>query len=201
MIIVAFEGLDKSGKASASAYLADLLSKDYKVGQMDFHRYNTDIGQIIWKWLRKENDLSQETIELLMAADKVSAKTAFKTLEQSGYDILLLDRYKMSQFAYSIASGVDPHLVGVLQDLIPDPDHTVYLDVTPGVSMARQGKHGANDRYESDYNLLSEVRDTYLDMFTHEDSEVVTIINGEQPQNLVFQELHERVIPRIKRML
>lgn len=201
MIIIAFEGLDKSGKASACAYLAELLSKDYKVGQMDFHRYNTDIGQIIWKWLRKENDLSQETIELLMAADKVSAKSTFDTLSDSGYDILLLDRYKMSQYAYSIASGVDPHLVNVLQELIPDPDHTVYLDVTPGVSMARQGKHGANDRYESDYNLLSNVRDNYLDVFTHEEEHLVSIIDGEQPQSLVFEELRKQVIPHIKRML
>lgn len=200
MKIIAFEGLDKSGKASSLAHLADLLSKDYKVGQMDFHRYNTDIGQIIMKWLRKENTLSQEAIELLMAADKVAAKSDFLVLEEAGYDFLLLDRYKMSQKVYALASGVDPHLVDTLQSVIPDPDYTIYLDVPPAVSMARRGKHGDNDRYESDFILLENVRKRYLHEYVINEVPSV-IIDGSQPLNLVFEEIEREALPTIIEML
>lgn len=200
MKIIAFEGLDKSGKASSLAHLADILSKDYKVGQMDFHRYNTDIGQIIMKWLRNENTLSQEAIELLMAADKVAAKSDFAVLEEAGYDFLLLDRYKMSQKVYALASDVDPALVDMLQSVIPDPDYTIYLDVPPAVSMARRGKHGDNDRYESDFRLLEEVRKRYLQEYIINEVPSV-IIDGSKPLSLVFEEIETEALPFIIKML
>lgn len=165
MKIIAFEGLDKAGKATLSRKLADYLeTKGYTVGHMDFHRYSTGTGQLIRKFLYGEYNVPQEAIELIMAADKIAATTDFNLLKEEGYDYLILDRYKWSQYVYSRAQDYPEEWANMLQGMIPDADHTVYVDVSPETSMKRQGKHGINDRYESDHDLLSRVRAHYLDL-------------------------------------
>lgn len=169
MKIIAFEGLDKAGKATLSHHLADYLdSKGYKVGHMDFHRYSTPTGQLIRKFLYGEYHVPQQAMELIMAADKIAAVPDFQMLAQEGYDYLILDRYKLSQYVYSQANGVDQDLAIALWNTIPDPDYTIYVDVSPETSMKRQGKHGVNDRYESDHALLSKVRAHYLQYVAEE---------------------------------
>lgn len=178
MKIIAFEGLDKAGKATLSHHLADYLeSKGFKVGHMDFHRYSTPTGQLIKKFLYGEYNVPQQAIELIMAADKVAAIPDFEMLAQEGYDFLILDRYKLSQWVYSQANGIDEKFAYTLFDMIPEPNYTIYVDIYPETSMKRQGKHGVNDRYESDYELLNRVRGYYL-KFVSEEYPIV--LDGEQ---------------------
>lgn len=192
MKIIAFEGLDKAGKATLSHHLANYLeAKDFTVGLMDFHRYSTPTGQLIKKFLYGEYDVPQDAIELIMAADKVAALQDFKMLEQEGYDYLILDRYKLSQYVYSMANNYDADRAHALWEMIPNPDYTFYVDVTPETSMKRQGKHGINDRYESDHALLTRVRDGYLDFV--EDANIF-ILDGEQP----LEEIQAQLIIQVK---
>ena len=116
------------------------------------------------KWLRKEWDVDQETIELIITADKQAQQKWFNELESQGFDFLVLDRYLASQLTYSIANGMDPHWVVQLQKKMRPPDIEIYLDIEPEESMKRKGKYGENDRYESDLQLLTRVRELYLDM-------------------------------------
>lgn len=177
MKIIAFEGLDKAGKATLSHHLADYLeSKGFTVGLMDFHRYSTPTGQLVKKFLYEEYDVPQDAIELIMAADKVAAIPDFKMLKEEGYDYLILDRYKLSQYVYSQANGFNEQFAKTLWDMTPDPDYTIYVDISPETSMTRQGKHGANDRYEKDKDLLARVRAHYLD-YTAENFPIV--LDGE----------------------
>lgn len=196
MKIIAFEGLDKAGKHTLARYYVDyLISQGYKVGFMDFHRYSTPTGKIIKDWLYGEYDADQETIELIMAADKLAAKQDIEFLRSEGYDFLILDRYKWSQYAYSLASGYPKDKAGYLNDMIPSPDFTVYVHVTPETSMSRRGKHGDNDRYESDLHLLYRVRDNYNRLATiHNDTTLV--IEGEQPLEMMKSEFMMKIKQR-----
>lgn len=164
MKIIAIEGLDKSGKHTQSKMIVNYLRQQgYKVEQSEFHRYDTPTGQLIQKWLYKEYDVDQYTIELIMTADKQAQQKWFEELERQGVDFLILDRYIGSQKVYSCASGVDAFWTFVLQQHLRKPDLEIYIDITPEESMKRKGKWGENDRYESDLILLSNVREFYLE--------------------------------------
>lgn len=89
MKIITLEGLDKSGKHSVSIALKEYLKKlGYKVEQSEFHRYDTPTGKIIRQFLYGDYNVSQETIELIMTADKFAQQDWFDELEENGTDFL-----------------------------------------------------------------------------------------------------------------
>ncbi|WP_067923712.1 dTMP kinase [Alicyclobacillus shizuokensis] len=179
MYLIALEGLDKSGKATQVQLLQDRLEKGgKKVTTMDFHRYDTPTGQLIMKWLRREWEVSQETIELIMTADKQAQQENFQRLEQEGYDFLVLDRYTLSQIVYSQAAGIEWLWTLALQSHLRQPDLDIYIDITPEESMRRKGKWGENDRYESDLAFLKRVRENYLSYVDKIHSTSVAIVDG-----------------------
>lgn len=182
MKIIAFEGLDKSGKHTIStAFTVDLQKKGYKAIQSEFHRYDTPTGQLIMKWLTGEWDVDQITIELIMSADKQAQQKWINELEARGYDFLILDRYTLSQAAYSVANGVDSKWLTSVTRYMRKPDIDIVIDIPAEVSMNRKGKHnnGENDKYESDLKLLNKVRDLYLGMSTAYSAPKKFIIDGD----------------------
>jgi dTMP kinase len=165
MKIIAVEGLDKSGKHTAVKFLQEYLTtQGLYVVRSEFHRYDTPTGELIMKWLTGRYDVDQHTIELIMAADKQAQQKWFDELEEEGVDILVLDRYVGSQQVYSYANGVAPTWAAMLQQYMRKPDLELFIDVTAEESMRRKGKHnnGENDRYERDFELLSKVRELFL---------------------------------------
>lgn len=140
------------------------------------------------KWLKKEWDVDQTTIELVMTADKQAQQKWFTELEEQGVDYLILDRYRGSQDVYSRANGIDPEWTASLQKYMRNADIEIFIDIPAEVSMARKGKHnnGENDRYESDLGLLKRVRNLYLQRDNIK-------INGEQS----VEEVHNDIICEI----
>lgn len=169
MKIIVFEGLDKSGKHTASLdFEKQLISQGYLVAKMEFPQYDTPIGQLISDWLHKKLDVDAHTFELLLAADKQSAQTKIQEFKDAGYDYLIMDRYVHSQLAYGSYDN-DISWVEMLIKYTCKPDFVIYMDVSPDESMKRRGQHGDNDRYESDYKRLSNMRDAYNKAFTMTD--------------------------------
>lgn len=180
---------DKSGKAtSIQTIKEELESKGYKVATSEFHRYDTPTGELIMQWLTKQWDVSQKTIELIMAADKQAQQEYFARLEMLGYDYLILDRYIHSQYAYGLATGSELEWLDELLYHVREPNVVIYIDVDAETSMSRKGKHnnGVNDRYEEDKRLLENVRYYYLGLVEEDedgglyDMDVFKI-NGMQP--------------------
>lgn len=166
MKIIVIEGLDKSGKHTQSKLLKKFLeSLGYTVIQSEFHRYDTPTGKLIQQWLYKEWDVDDLTIELIMSADKQAKQRWFTQLEERGVDFLILDRYSASQICYSRTKGIDEEWVFQLQKNFRKPDMEIFIDISPQESMRRKGKHGDNDRYESDLELLRGVRKEYINYF------------------------------------
>jgi dTMP kinase len=209
MKIIALEGLDKSGKHTQAKLLAERLREDgYRVVQSEFHRYDTPTGALIMKWLRQEWDVDQKTIELIMAADKQAQQQWFDSIEEST-DVLILDRYIGSQFAYGISANkmadrslrygeINDWLASLLR-YIRQPDKTILIDIPPAVSMARKGKHnnGENDRYESDLALLTAVREQYFRFLEDQSSYRQAFVSGQES----IEEIHRSIYLEVKRML
>lgn len=169
MRIIEIEGLDKSGKFTQTKLLAEYLrSLGYKVVQSEFHRYDTPTGKLIRDYLYKTYEANDKTIELIMTADKVAQQDWFEQLKTEGVDFLILDRYVGSQTSYALAKGLPIDFVQTLASLVVQPNLSIMLDISPELSMSRKGKHGENDRYESDRVFLTRVREQYFTYFSWE---------------------------------
>lgn len=192
MQIVAIEGLDKSGKATQAKMLKEALEKiGLKVVQSEFHRYDTPTGKMIQDWLYKRYDVDQATIELIMAADKQAQQKWFASLEEDQVDVLILDRYVTSQRTYGHVSGSSHHWIEALIKQCRKPDIEILIELPPIESMNRKGKHGDNDRYESDLQFLRNVQLTYWGHFANRTD---CIVDG----LLSVEKVHEQIMNVIK---
>lgn len=186
MHIIAIEGLDKAGKHTASNILHEYFtSKGLCVEQMSFPNYETPAGMLIQKWLKGDLLADEKTFELLQAVDKQHAQTFIQECERQGVEVLLIDRYVHTEWAYGAYEN-DERWLSELTRYMRLPDAVLYLDVEPEVSMHRRGKYGDNDYYESDLERLRYTRDEYFCLFNEKRGDIDTqIIDANQPQLIV----------------
>ena len=185
--VISFEGLDKSGKHSAMDFVGELLEqKGYSVYKLSFPQYDTEIGQVIRKYLTNQIELTPKAFELLLAADKVNCTDKLKALLEQ-YDFILIDRYVHSQVAYGLQNATFGYLSILLTGVV-FPDHVIYMDVDVNTSMSRQGEHGDNDKYESNAELLKAVKGNY-DMMYYMKKDLFARVNA----NESFEQVNARL--------
>jgi dTMP kinase len=159
-LLIAFEGLDQSGKQTQAEMLCRRLAEDGCLARLvSFPDYQTPIGAEIGRALRGEREYGPEVMQLLYIANRYEWKDEIVRAQESG-TILVCDRYLASSVAYGEAQGLDPGWLIDVQKHLPQPDMTFLLDIPPSVSAQR--KAGDRDRYERDLALLARVRDSYV---------------------------------------
>ena len=159
-LLVAFEGLDQSGKQTQAELLRDrLISNGRRVRLLSFPDYQTVIGGEIGRALRGERNYTADVMQLLYVANRYEFKDEILRVTESG-TIILCDRYLASSVAYGEAQGLDAEWLTDIQKYLPQPDITILLDIAPEVSATR--KTSDRDKYERDLSLLSRVRSSYL---------------------------------------
>src|SRR5687767_5454834 len=159
-LLVAFEGLDQSGKQTQAELLRDrLVAAGRLVRLLSFPAYETSIGAEIGRALRGERDYGADVMQLLYVANRYEYKK--KILDDiDAAAILVCDRYLASSVAYGEAQGLDGAWLREIQKYLPQPDITFLLDIPPEVSARRKTQD--RDKYERDLALLGRVRDSYI---------------------------------------
>jgi dTMP kinase len=159
-LLIAFEGLDQSGKQTQAELLRDrLASASRSVRLLSFPDYETVIGAEIGRALRGERDYSADVMQLLYVANRYEYKGEILRAKEAG-TILVCDRYLASSVAYGEAHGLDAAWLLEIQKYLPQPDITFLLDIAPEISARR--KTADRDKYERDLALLGRVRESYL---------------------------------------
>lgn len=159
-LLIAFEGLDQSGKQTQAELLRDRLTAGGRsVRLLSFPDYQTAIGTEIGRGLRGERDYGPDVMQLLYVANRYERKPEVVREKQAG-TILVCDRYLASSIAYGEAHGLDAAWLTDMQKHLPQPDITFLLDIPPEVSARRKTED--RDKYERDLSLLARVRDSYL---------------------------------------
>lgn len=159
-LLLAFEGLDQSGKQTQAETLRDrLIAARHPVRLLSFPAYDTPIGMEIGRALGGEREYSPEVMQLLYVANRYEWKPEIEMERERG-TIVICDRYVASSIAYGEAQGLDAVWLHDVQRHLPQPDLTLLLDIAPEVSARR--KTVDRDRYERDLRLLERVRDSYL---------------------------------------
>lgn len=159
-LLIAFEGLDQSGKQTQAERLRDhLIEKGRTVRLLSFPDYSTPIGHEIALALRGERPFGADVMQLLYVANRHELKGEI-TRELSEGRVIVCDRYLASSVAYGEAQGLDGDWLREIQRFLPKPDVTILLDIAPETSATR--KTADRDKYERDLALLSRVRASYL---------------------------------------
>ncbi len=159
-LLIAFEGLDQSGKQTQAEMLRDRLTAAGRtVRLLSFPDYATVIGAEIGRALRGERDYGADVMQLLYVANRYEYKKKILDDIDAGI-ILVCDRYLASSVAYGEAQGLDGAWLRDIQKYLPQPDVTFLLDIPPDVSARRKTQD--RDKYERDLALLGRVRDSYI---------------------------------------
>lgn len=191
-MLIAFEGLDQSGKETQSKRLRAHFEQDgLTVHSLSFPDYDTPIGREIGKALAGERDFGADVMQLLYVANRFEYKPRLDAWLAAG-DLVVCDRYRASSVAYGEAQGLDPAWLEEIQRHLPVPTITVLLDIAPETAVTR--KAAGRDRYERDLALLSRVRASYRRQATLHGWVVIDAEQGrDQVGNAVIQAVTSRL--------
>ena len=193
-MLIAFEGLDQSGKETQARLFRDRLRENkIKARLVSFPDYGTAIGEEIARALQGEREYAPEVMQLLYVANRYERKPDLQRWHEAAIT-LLCDRYIASSVAYGEAQGIDPVWLTELQRFLPQPDLTILLDIAPETAASR--KTIGRDRYERDLVLQTQVRKSYLRQAQQSDW---LRVDGEQSTSLVEAAIIEAVGPKLDR--
>ena len=193
-LLIAFEGLDQSGKQTQAERVRDhvaALGRDCRL--LSFPDYTTAIGTEISKALHGEREYGADVMQLMYVANRYERRPDI-TAWLAEAAIVVCDRYLASSIAYGEAQGLDPQWLTDAQRFLPQPDLTILLDIAPEIAVQR--KATGRDRYERDLALLSRVRDSYKRQARRTGW---IVIDGEQSKDDVSAGVERAVLRRLGR--
>ena len=157
--LIAFEGLDQSGKQTQAELLRDhLKAQGRKARLVSFPDYGTSIGEEIARALSNERDYGPDVMQLLYVANRYEKKSDLLRWLDGGL-ILVSDRYTASSVAYGEALGLDRAWLTDMQKFLPPAAMTILLDIAPETAVKRKSLD--RDRYERDLAMQGRVRESY----------------------------------------
>ncbi|HSL24393.1 MAG TPA: dTMP kinase [Vicinamibacterales bacterium] len=158
--LIAFEGLDQSGKETQASMLRDALrGRGVAVEYLTFPDYTTPIGRELERALLGERAFGPDVMQLLFIANRYERREHIAGSLRAGTRVIC-DRYVASSVAYGEGHGLDPTWLADIQRFLPPPALTILLDIEPAAAARR--KSADRDRYERDLALLARVRESYL---------------------------------------
>jgi len=181
--IVAIEGADGAGKATAAAGLVDRLAlRGFSAEVISFPRYATTVGgYALGEFLsgRLPRAVSAEAAAVLYALDRLESRTEIESAAKRS-EVLVMDRYIASNMAYQAAKVSQSDSERLMEWVIrletglfalPKPDLSIYLDTPLEVAQElilrkrpRDYTERNLDEYEGDLDLQRRVRANYAAM-------------------------------------
>jgi dTMP kinase len=190
--LIAFEGLDQSGKQTQAEAVRDfVIARGRDCRLLSFPDYQTAIGAEISKALHGERDYAADVMQLMYVANRYEHRGQMRQSLSDGV-VLVCDRYLASSIAYGEAQGLDGAWLRDMQRFLPQPDLTILLDIAPDTAVQR--KAAGRDRYERDLALLSRVRESYQ---RQAQSAGWLRLDGERPRDVVSADVLTAIATRL----
>lgn len=190
--LVAFEGLDQSGKQTQAELLRDRLKQEGRKARLvSFPDYGTSIGEELARALAGEREYGPEVMQLLYVANRYERRDDLERWLAGGL-VLVCDRYTASSVAYGEAFGLDSAWLVDLQRFLPPAALTILLDIDPATAARR--KAADRDRFERDLALLGRVRESYLRQAAEHRW---TVVDGERDKSSIAADVFSAVAPAL----
>jgi dTMP kinase len=190
--LIAFEGLDQSGKQTQAELLRDRLKEGGRKARLvSFPDYATSIGEEIARALQGEREYGPDAMQLLYVANRYERKPDLLRWLEGGL-VLVCDRYTASSVAYGEASGLDAAWLVDMQKYLPPAAMTIFLDINPETAVQRKSVN--RDRYERDLALQIRVRESYKRQAAEQGW---LVLDGERPKSAIAADVLNEVASRL----
>ena len=179
--IIAFEGIDGTGKSVQMEELRTRLeARGLRVGVLSFPDYGSFFGGCVGRYLTRKDgvsasDVDQRSMALWFAMDRWAA---FQGFDYRAFDVLLINRYVLSNAVYQSIRDRDvdkPDILDFVLTLeheqlsLPRPDLYLILDVDLSAAQNNVTKKGyrdyvgdEKDEYEKQDSIQIRARAKYL---------------------------------------
>lgn len=190
-MLIAVEGIDGAGKTTISNYIAKVLrERGYDVVVLK-EPSDSEYGRVI-KSSNRRLDPERE-LELFILDRIEDVRRNILPALKSG-KVVIMDRYYYSNIAYQSAVGLDGNEIKRRnEEIAPQPDLTILLDVDPETALKRIVSRGKLTPFEK-LEYLRKVREKFLEYA--DDSTV--IVDASKPLKEVENEV-ERIVTRFLR--
>ncbi|MEM4723767.1 MAG: dTMP kinase [Candidatus Hadarchaeum sp.] len=159
---ICIEGLDGSGKSTQVRLLAKWLRNlGYNVVVTEEPTVGP-IGKIIKLALAGKLRMPVAAEALLFAADRLQHVEQVVAPSLNSGKFVISDRYIASSLAYQSARGLPLKWVMKVNEMAPDPDLMILIDVPAEVSAQRINRSRKLDEFERNLELQRKVRQAYL---------------------------------------
>lgn len=145
-MFVVLEGIDGSGTTTQAQQIAERL-RGRGIGSLVTAEPSTgELGLLLRRALRREVRMSEATLALLFAADRIDhlEREILPALAEGR--VVICDRYLMSSWAYQ-ALDLPLEWVRILNARAQAPDLTLFLDVDPAVAAKRRHQRGGAEEH------------------------------------------------------
>jgi dTMP kinase len=119
------------------------------------------IGREIRSYLHGDRSYSVEVGHMLFAVNRWEKKTEIERLLE-GSEVVVVNRYSPSNFAYGMARGLKLSWLMGLEEGLPKADLVLVLDAPPSGLTTRRGQD--KDNYERNIPFQERVRHAYLQL-------------------------------------
>ncbi|MEM4554334.1 MAG: dTMP kinase [Candidatus Anstonellaceae archaeon] len=198
-MLLAFEGIDGSGKGEQIRLLASYLRQ--KKIRYRIHKYPTKKAKQAFLHLRRKADIPSDQLADIFIHDIMGGQGKIKKELKAGF-VVICDRYLHSTLAYQ---GVGMGYLRLKEKILglsaQTPDLVFILDIDPAVGRSRKVVQKALDRHENDVKFLSLVRKNYMRMVQDGFlSYCFAVLDASKPKDEVFASVLAHLEPIITRM-
>lgn len=152
--LIAFEGIDGTGKSTQIKLLAEFLSEQGHRVVLTREPTDSTYGRRIRElYVCRENCTPEEELELFIQDRRLHVRELIEPALAAG-SIVLTDRYYYSTAAYQGANGIAPATVFARNSFAPRPDLVILLTMPPELSAERICK-GRGDQLNAFEQLAS----------------------------------------------
>lgn len=203
---IAIEGIDASGKHTQTERLKNHFDNfGFNVRKFSLPSYNSVTGDIIsaylagdWKVELSDNlknrdflytvDPSTYMFQCAQLANRMESlpDELWKKDNLNNDNIFIADRYNTSAYAYGAAFGLDVDWLIKTHRHLPEPDITLFLDISVDESFRRRPNR--RDEYEKNRKMLNDVREKYIEIFNKLGSRY-SVIDATGSEDEVFNKI------------
>ncbi|RUM37500.1 MAG: dTMP kinase [Desulfobulbus sp.] len=194
-VLIAFEGIDGTGKSTQIHLLADYLrAKGFEVVVTREPTDGPYGRRIRHLYVNRQSSTPEEELELFVQDRRQHVDEVIAPALAEG-KIVLTDRYYYSTAAYQGAAGMDPEAIFAANDFAPRPDLVVLLVMDPEESV-RRIEQLRGERL-NDFEQIEQLRKV-ADLFATFSDDCILRVDAARPIDRVQAEIQKGIQPLVE---
>ena len=193
--LIAFEGIDGTGKSTQIAMLAEVLRRDGLAVVATREPTDGVYGQRIRQLYQARDSVSRQDELDLFLADRREHVTSLIAPGLAAGKVILTDRYYFSTAAYQGVVGFDPEaIIRLNEEFAPVPDLVILIELSPAQAVMRIQRYRQEslNHFEQQEGLQQVAR-----IFNGLHREYITRVDGSQAVDLV----HAQIVAQVRACL